>query len=142
MGKLCDPSSHEVSSIKANGGSFAQVANSRKPGQFVVYDGQSIREFSVQVTALLYVLTLYVVQAYDIKLIMNKGVFDIIRPQWIKDCVTKGELLPLKKKCVFFRGCCSSVVASVDVTMIDTSSMLRLRARLTMNTRWKTVMRK
>lgn len=38
--------------------------------------------------------------AYDIKIIMNKGIIDIIRPEWIKDSVTKGELMPFKKKYV------------------------------------------
>ena len=36
--------------------------------------------------------------AYDIKLIMNKDVCDIIRPQWILDSVAKGEKVPLTKK--------------------------------------------
>lgn len=36
--------------------------------------------------------------AYDIKLIMDKGALDIIRPQWIKDSVAKGVLMPLRKK--------------------------------------------
>ncbi|KAL4250333.1 DNA ligase [Abortiporus biennis] len=38
---------------------------------------------------------------YDIKLIMNKGVCDIIRPSWIKDSVAKGSLVPLTKKYFF-----------------------------------------
>ena len=39
-----------------------------------------------------------VYQAYDIKLIIDKGFCDIIRPQWILDCVAKGEIVPLTKK--------------------------------------------
>ena len=41
------------------------------------------------------------VTAYDIKLIMNKDVCDIIRPQWILDSVAKEELVPLVKKCIY-----------------------------------------
>lgn len=36
--------------------------------------------------------------AYDIKLLIGKGNVDIIRPQWITDCIARGELVPLKKK--------------------------------------------
>lgn len=36
--------------------------------------------------------------AYDLKLIMNKGIHDIIRPQWIYDCVSREELAPMSKK--------------------------------------------
>ncbi len=36
--------------------------------------------------------------AYDIKLIMQRGVFDIVLPTWIKACAAKGEILPLTKK--------------------------------------------
>ena len=38
--------------------------------------------------------------AYDLKLVMNKDVCDIIRPQWILDCVAQGEIVPLTKKYV------------------------------------------
>jgi len=36
--------------------------------------------------------------AYDIKLLIDKGNVDIIRPQWIRDSIARGELVPLKKK--------------------------------------------
>lgn len=36
--------------------------------------------------------------AYDIKLLVNKGTVDIVRPQWLLDCVARDELVPLKKK--------------------------------------------
>ena len=39
--------------------------------------------------------------ALDIKRIIEKTEFDIIRPQWIHDCVQQGELVPLKKKYFF-----------------------------------------
>ncbi|KAI0704277.1 ATP dependent DNA ligase domain-containing protein [Cytidiella melzeri] len=68
--------------IKANGGKCLQVVNPKKPeGDVVVYDGNTT--------------------PYDIKLIMQRGVFDIIRPAWIKGCIAKGELLPLTKKYFF-----------------------------------------
>lgn len=38
--------------------------------------------------------------AYDIKAIMNKGEYDIIKPEWILDSIAKGELVPMRKKCV------------------------------------------
>lgn len=38
--------------------------------------------------------------AYDVKLIMKNGTIDIVRPEWVKRCVSKGELVPLKKKYV------------------------------------------
>jgi len=39
--------------------------------------------------------------AIDIKRIIEKTEFDIIRPQWILDCVGQGELVPLRKKYFF-----------------------------------------
>ena len=39
--------------------------------------------------------------ALDIKRIIEKTRFDIIRPQWIYDCVRQGELVPLRKKYFF-----------------------------------------
>ncbi|KAI0352380.1 DNA ligase 4 [Trametes cingulata] len=66
--------------IHAHGGKYAQVARN-DPDILVVYGGQTT--------------------PYDIKLIMDKGVCDIIRPQWIIDCVAKGEIVPLTKKYFF-----------------------------------------
>ncbi|KAH9839814.1 DNA ligase 4 [Rhodofomes roseus] len=66
--------------IYANGGSCAQVARDDSK-LLVVYGGTST--------------------PYDIKLIMDKGVCDIIRPQWIMDCIARGELVPLTKKYFF-----------------------------------------
>lgn len=39
--------------------------------------------------------------AFDIKRIIEKTEFDIIRPQWILDCVRQGQLVPLRKKYFF-----------------------------------------
>ncbi|KAJ3559037.1 hypothetical protein NM688_g581 [Phlebia brevispora] len=68
-------------SIKANGGSFTQVASNKYPDLLVVYGGQNT--------------------PYDIKLIMDKDVHSIIRPEWIKDCIAKDALVPLTKKYFF-----------------------------------------
>ena len=40
-------------------------------------------------------------EAYDIKMIMDKGVYDIIRPRWLFDSVANNELVPLSKKYFF-----------------------------------------
>ena len=40
-------------------------------------------------------------EAYDIKLIMDKGVFDIIRPQWLFDSISNKELVPMSEKYFF-----------------------------------------
>lgn len=64
----------------------------------MVYGGESIRELC-HIHELYHETELHDI-AYDIKMIMNKGIIDIIRPEWIKDSVTKGELMPFKKKYV------------------------------------------
>ncbi|KAI0034447.1 ATP dependent DNA ligase domain-containing protein [Vararia minispora EC-137] len=66
--------------IKANGGAFVQVAK-KQQGLLVVYGGTST--------------------PYDIKLIMDKDVHDIVRPQWIIDSIHAGRRLPLTKKYFF-----------------------------------------
>ncbi|KAL4066025.1 ATP dependent DNA ligase domain-containing protein [Scleroderma citrinum] len=38
---------------------------------------------------------------FDIKLLITKGNVDIIRPQWVLDCIAHRELLPLRKKYFF-----------------------------------------
>ncbi|KAH0836355.1 DNA ligase 4 [Lanmaoa asiatica] len=63
--------------IYANGGSCVQVVTSQQPAM-VVYGGN--------------------IMPYDIKLLVNKGTVDIVRPQWVLDCVARDELLPLKKR--------------------------------------------
>jgi len=66
--------------IRAHGGASAQVAKNQS-GLLVVYGGSTT--------------------PYDIKLIMNKGVFDIIRPQWLLDSIANNELAPMSKKYFF-----------------------------------------
>ncbi|KAH9000515.1 ATP dependent DNA ligase domain-containing protein [Lactarius akahatsu] len=67
--------------IRAHGGNSAQVAKNQS-GLLVVYGGSSI--------------------PYDIKLIMNKGMHDIIRPQWIFDSIANGVLVPMSRKYFFY----------------------------------------
>ncbi|KAG1849416.1 ATP dependent DNA ligase domain-containing protein [Suillus subalutaceus] len=66
--------------IHANGGSCVQVVTSKQPIT-VIYGGTTT--------------------PYDIKLLIDKDSVDIIRPQWITDCIHRGELVPLKKKYFF-----------------------------------------
>ncbi|KAJ8590777.1 DNA ligase 4 [Rhizopogon salebrosus TDB-379] len=66
--------------IHANGGTCVQVVTSQQPIT-VIYGGATT--------------------PYDIKLLIGKGNVDIIRPQWITDCIARGELVPLKKKYFF-----------------------------------------
>ncbi|KAI0289553.1 DNA ligase 4 [Russula brevipes] len=66
--------------IRAHGGASAQVAKNQS-GLLVVYGGSTT--------------------PYDIKLIMNKGVFDIIRPQWLLDSIANNELAPMSKRYFF-----------------------------------------
>lgn len=66
--------------IHANGGSCVQVVTSKQP-IMVIYGGTTI--------------------PYDIKLLIDKDNVDIIRPQWVTDCIHRGELVPLKKRYFF-----------------------------------------
>ncbi|TBU42396.1 DNA ligase 4 [Dichomitus squalens] len=66
--------------IHAHGGKVVHIPRD-DPNLFVVYGGQTT--------------------PYDLKLIINKDVCDIIRPQWILDCVAKETIVPLTKKYFF-----------------------------------------
>jgi DNA ligase-4 len=66
--------------IHANGGSCVQVVTSKQP-IIVIYGGTTT--------------------PYDIKLLIDKDSVDIIRPQWVTDCIHQGELISLKKKYFF-----------------------------------------
>ncbi|KAF9219810.1 ATP-dependent DNA ligase [Gyrodon lividus] len=66
--------------IYANGGSCVQVVASQQP-VLVVYGGTTM--------------------PYDIKLLVNKGTVDIVRPKWILDCIAREEILPLRKRYFF-----------------------------------------
>ncbi|EJD07416.1 DNA ligase 4 [Fomitiporia mediterranea MF3/22] len=66
--------------IHVNGGKYVQIAKGIDP-ILVVYGGLTI--------------------PYDLKLIIDKDIHDIIRPSWIYDCVERGKRLPLHKKYFF-----------------------------------------
>ncbi|EIN09548.1 ATP-dependent DNA ligase [Punctularia strigosozonata HHB-11173 SS5] len=66
--------------IHANGGKVAQVVSKKFP-TLVVYGGSTI--------------------PYDIRLIMQKDEADIIKPQWIFDCLSQSEVIPMTKKYFF-----------------------------------------
>ena len=68
-----------------------------QPGLLVVYGGSSIRKAFLAFLESRLTFT----EAYDIKLIMNKGVHDIIRPQWVFDSIANGALVPMSRKHFF-----------------------------------------
>lgn len=83
--------------IHAHGGKYAQVARN-DPNILIVYGGQTTRQYKTlafRISPLTNTLP-----AYDLRLIMDKGVCDIIRPQWILDCVANEKIVPLTKKYV------------------------------------------
>lgn len=82
-----------------------------------MYGGQTTREYP-RLSRCYEVKTDVGPEAYDIKLIMNKDVCDIIRPQWILDSVAKEDLVPLVKKCVF------SLMVTFPVRRRDTQVFL------------------
>ena len=61
--------------IHANGGRCVQVAGSQPT--IVVYGGTTT--------------------PYDLKLLINKGTVDVIKPKWIYDSVARGKLVPMTK---------------------------------------------
>ncbi|RDB23717.1 DNA ligase 4 [Hypsizygus marmoreus] len=66
--------------IHANGGSCAQIAKDQE-NLFIVYGGK--------------------VTPYDLKLLIDKGIYDIIKPEWITESITLGKLAPFRKKYFF-----------------------------------------
>lgn len=84
--------------IKANGGKLSQTASNKQAEVIVVYDGQTMRTSRFRVVSGLFLTIVH--PAYDIKMIINKDSNDIIRSQWIKECITDDVLVPLTKKSV------------------------------------------
>ncbi|KAL1676611.1 DNA ligase IV-like protein [Schizophyllum commune] len=66
--------------IRSHGGQCPQFA--KDPAAIVVYNGTST--------------------PYDLQLIIRKDTNDVVRPQWVMDCIAKGELVPMEKKYFFF----------------------------------------
>lgn len=65
--------------IHANGGQCVQVMGSQPT--IVVYGGTTT--------------------PYDLKLLINKGTVDIVKPEWIHDSVSRGQLAPMAKRYFF-----------------------------------------
>ena len=36
--------------------------------------------------------------AYDLKLMIDKGKYDVVRPSWVEDSITLGRCAPFRKK--------------------------------------------
>ncbi|TEB36658.1 DNA ligase 4 [Coprinellus micaceus] len=66
--------------IHANGGTCAQIARDQ-PNLYVVYGGA--------------------VTPYDLKLVIDKGRIDVLKPEWVQDSIARGELAPFQKKYFF-----------------------------------------
>ncbi|KZT27881.1 ATP-dependent DNA ligase [Neolentinus lepideus HHB14362 ss-1] len=82
--------------IKAHGGTCVQTVRNRLDA-FVVYGGN--------------------IMPYDLNLLMKKGTHDIIKPTWILDTVSKGELAPFHKRYFFYAT--ASRAASVEYNQDD-----------------------
>ncbi|KAJ2930609.1 hypothetical protein H1R20_g6480, partial [Candolleomyces eurysporus] len=67
--------------IHANGGTCRQIPVRKQPHMFVVYGGA--------------------ITPYDLKLIIDMGVHDVIKPAWITDSLKAGRKMPLEKKYFF-----------------------------------------
>nr|Q7Z7W5.1 RecName: Full=DNA ligase 4; AltName: Full=DNA ligase IV; AltName: Full=Polydeoxyribonucleotide synthase [ATP] 4 [Coprinopsis cinerea]BAC76766.1 DNA ligase IV [Coprinopsis cinerea]BAD93669.1 DNA ligase IV [Coprinopsis cinerea] len=69
-----------MKTIHANGGTCSQIVNKNSEA-IVIYGGS--------------------ITPYDLKLVIDKGIHDVIKPSWITDSVTLGEPAPFKKKYFF-----------------------------------------
>ncbi|KAF8638944.1 hypothetical protein AX16_010418 [Volvariella volvacea WC 439] len=67
--------------IHINGGKCAQIAANQSP-LFIVYGGTTV--------------------PYDLKLLLDKGFYDVIRPEWIMDSINEAALAPLRKRYFFY----------------------------------------
>ncbi|TFK29738.1 DNA ligase 4 [Coprinopsis marcescibilis] len=66
--------------IHGNGGTCAQIPTNQ-PNLYVVYGGS--------------------ITPYDLKLVIDKGIFDVIRPQWIVDSLSLGHPAPFRSEYFF-----------------------------------------
>ena len=86
-----------VCSIHTHGGKCVQIV--RDKPVLVIYGGKTTRKLPIPSWAKCIRMNLSVL-AYDLKLIINKDNHDVVKPQWVRDCVAKEVLVPLRKKCV------------------------------------------
>lgn len=82
-------------SILANGGKQAQVVKGEPQDLVVVYDGPITRELKHYCGQKPFT-TIFL--ASDVQSVIKKGVFDILKPNWIDDSVALGQKAPLTKK--------------------------------------------
>ncbi|KDR80522.1 hypothetical protein GALMADRAFT_240825 [Galerina marginata CBS 339.88] len=84
--------------IYANGGACAQIATNQ-PELFVAYGGT--------------------VTPYDLKLVINKGTIDVIKPSWITDSIEHGRKLPMRQKYFFHATEASMAAEDYDIVGED-----------------------
>ncbi|KAK0238686.1 DNA ligase 4 [Armillaria nabsnona] len=82
--------------IIANGGRCQQLA-AKHPNLFIVYGGT--------------------ITPYDLKLSINKGIHDMVKPEWITDSVALGRQAPLSKR--YFFHATESRKATAEYSMED-----------------------
>ncbi|KAJ8095205.1 DNA ligase (ATP) [Marasmius tenuissimus] len=78
-----------MSSILANGGACMQIATNQAD-LFVVYGGK--------------------ITPYNVKIVIDRGIHDIIKPQWVTDSIAMGRRAPFDKK-YFFHATASRALA-------------------------------
>ena len=71
-----------------------QIANNHS-ALFVVYGGKITRQL---IFLNMVAIANGASPAYDLQLLINKGTFDIVKPQWIHDCVSLQSLVSLRKR--------------------------------------------
>lgn len=86
--------------IYANGGNCAQIA-ALQLNLFVVYGGTTTREcrLACQKKKSDLCWNKMWLSAYDLKLLIDKGFYDVIKPAWLEDSIASGALAPFKKRC-------------------------------------------
>ncbi|KAG5353805.1 hypothetical protein C0989_001922 [Termitomyces sp. Mn162] len=86
--------------IHTNGGTCAQIATSQV-NLFVVYGGKVTRMHFLRNQDVASIDSAYIVSAYDLKLLINKGIYDVIKPEWVTDSVENQALAPFFKRYFF-----------------------------------------
>ncbi|KAK0202966.1 DNA ligase 4 [Desarmillaria ectypa] len=82
--------------IIANGGRCQQLV-SKRPNLFIVYGGT--------------------VTSYDLRLSINKGIYDVVKPEWITDSIALGRQVPLSRR--YFFHATESRKATAEYSMED-----------------------
>jgi DNA ligase-4 len=66
--------------------------------------------------------------AYDLQLLINKGTFDIVKPQWIHDCVSLQSFVSLRKRFVCIIAYCNVVLNIGHLRYFYHASANRMRS--------------